>query len=563
MPPMSIRFFQFTAALETPSGVMVLSVLLAAALAAIVLLAAHVLRRRRGASAASDDAYFRSIVTELPDAVFVLDQGIIRYVNRQALSLLGLDDVSAVLGKPFASFFQLRAEASPTEGDAPLAADEAEARASKMESLVDSVWNRTDGHRIPVQFRMRTVEWGPERLLMLVARDITRLKRLQRERQQLQEQLLQAQKLEAVGHLAGGIARQFNNLLTGILGNAELILLQHPDKPLLEPLHSVITAAQRAAELTDQLLAFARRGKLRVAGVDLHELLGELGQLIRNTFPRNIQVALELRAAPAMVRGDRNQLYQAFMNLAINARDAMPDGGTLAFTTAVTRLSEEDSRTLRLKHAGDYLAVEVTDTGPGIDPQVLPHIFEPFFSTKTVGQPAGLGLPMVYGTIQNHGGGIHVETRAGRGTVFRLYLPLQAEPAEAAAAVAEQVVVAGRILVLDAEELVALFLEKLLRARNFTVTVFNDPGHALAFCRGETAPVDLAILDLNMDESRGRAVFDAIRRVWPSVPVIITSGYATEEWIQEILGAGAVEYLPKPFQSKDVLEMIQSVLARR
>lgn len=561
---MPSRYLQLVAALETSGGVVVLSVLLATALAAIILLAARLRhRRRRTDDATVEDAYFRSIVTELPDAVFVLDQGLIRFVNRQALTLLGLDDADAVRGKPFASFFQLRTDAAPTEGDAPLAADEGTASASKMESLVDSVWNRTDGRSIPVQFRMRTVERGPARFLVLVARDITRLKQLQRERRQLQEQLLQSQKLEAVGHLAGGIARQFNNLLTGILGNAELILLQHPDKPLLEPLHSVITAAQRAAELTDQLLAFARRGKLRVSRVDLHELLGELGQLLRNTFPRNIQVTLELRADPAAVRGDRNQLYQVFMNLAINARDAMPGGGTLTFATAGTRLSEADSRALHLKRAGDYLAVEVSDTGPGIDPKILPHIFEPFFSTKTAGQPAGLGLPMVYGTIQNHGGGIHVETQAGRGTSFRLYLPLQAEPAEADAASVALAPAVGRILVLDAEELVALFLQKLLQARDFTVTAFNDPQNALAFCQGESAPVDLAIMDLSMDESRGRAVFDAIRRTWPQVPVIITSGYATEEWIQEILNAGAVEYLPKPFQSGDVLAMIQSVLARR
>lgn len=561
---MPSRYPQLVAALETSGGVAVLSILLAAALVAIILLAAQLRRRRRGTDdTTAEDAYFRSIVTELPDAVFVLDQGLIRFVNRQALTLLGLDDAAAVQGKPFASFFQLRTEAAPTEGDVPLAADEGTASASKLESLVDSVWNRTDGRSIPVQFRMRTVERGPARFLVLVARDITRLKQLQRERRQLQAQLLQAQKLEAVGHLAGGIARQFNNLLTGILGNAELILLQHPDKPLLEPLHSVITAAQRAAELTDQLLAFARRGKLRVTRVDLHELLGELGQLIRNTFPRNIQMTLELQTDLAVVRGDRNQLYQAFMNLAINARDAMPDGGTLTFTTGVTRISEEDIQTLHLKRAGDYLMVEVSDTGPGIDPKILPHIFEPFFSTKTAGQPAGLGLPMVYGTVQNHGGGIHVETRAGRGTSFRLYLPLQAEPAEADAANAAPAPVVGRVLVLDAEELVALFLQKLLQARDFTVTVFSDPQNALTFCQGEAAPVDLAILDLSMDESRGRAVFDAIRRTWPRVPVIITSGYATEEWIQEILNAGAVEYLPKPFQSGDVLAMIQSVLARR
>lgn len=561
---MPSRYPQLVAALETSGGVVVLAILLAAALVAIVLLAAQLRRRMRGtADPTAADAYFRSIVTELPDAVFILDQGLIRFVNRQALTLLGLDDAAAVQGKPFASFFQLRTEAAPTEGDVPLTADEGTASASKLESLVDSVWNRTDGRSIPVQFRMRTVECGPARFLMLVARDITRLKQLQHERRQLQKQLLQAQKLEAVGHLAGGIARQFNNLLTGILGNAELILLQHPDKPLLDPLHSVITAAQRAAELTDQLLAFARRGKLRVTRVDLHELLSELGQLIRNTFPRNIQVTLELRADPAVIRGDRNQLYQALMNLAINARDAMPEGGTLTFASTVTRVADEDSQALHLKRAGDYLAVEVSDTGPGIDPKILPHIFEPFFSTKTAGQPAGLGLPMVYGTVQNHGGGIHVESRAGRGTAFRLYLPLQAEPVEADATSAAPALVVGRILVLDAEELVALFLQKLLQARDFTVTVFNDPQNALAFCQGEAAPVDLAILDLSMDENRGRAVFDAIRRTWPRVPVIITSGYATEEWIQEILNAGAVEYLPKPFQSGDVLAIIQSVLARR
>jgi PAS domain S-box-containing protein len=540
-----------------------LAVLLVAALAAAAGLYIRLRRARPAAGGNEPDAdYFRSIVTELPDAVFVLDQGLIRFVNRNALALVGLADPAAVEGQPFAAFFQLRAETAPTEGDAPLAAGEEEALASKMESLVDSVWQRADGSSIPVQFRVRTVAWRQERLLVLVARDVSRLKQLQRDRLQLQEQLLLSQKLEAVGHLAGGIARQFNNLLTGILGNAELILLQRPDKPLLEPLHSVITAAQRAAELTDQLLAFARRGKLRVAGVNLHELLGELESLIRNTFPRNIRVILDLQAAAPTVRGDRNQLYQALMNLAINARDAMPAGGTLLISTAETFVSDDDARQMRLKRAGVHLTLAVSDTGPGIDPRILPHIFEPFFSTKAAGQTGGLGLPMVYGTVQNHGGAIRVETEAGKGATFRIFLPPQAHAVEPAEGSKPGVQKPGRILVLDSEELVALFLNKLLQSRNYEVTVFDDPQPALSFCLGSAAPVDLAILDLSMDETRGRAVFDAIRRIWPRVPVIVTSGYATEDWIQEILGAGAVAYLPKPFQSKDVLETIGAALGR-
>lgn len=301
----------------------------AAAVVFATLWGAAVLRNRRQRAAVADAeqvaAHYRAIIRDLPDAVFVLDEGAISFVNRKALDLLDLQDAGEALGRPFSSFFQLGSAEAP---DMPLKTPNGNGGGldTRSESLIDSVWQRIDGTSLQVQFRIRTAEWKNRRAMVLVAKDVTRLKALQRDRELLQEQLIQSQKMQAVGHLAGGIAHEFNNLLTGIVGNAELILAEGRDKPWSEHALSVIEAAQRAVDQTSKLLAFARKGKFRVTCFDVHELIRELNSLVVLTFPRNITVIQDLKAQPAVVRGDRNQIYQALMNLALNSRDAMPEG---------------------------------------------------------------------------------------------------------------------------------------------------------------------------------------------------------------------------------------------
>ncbi len=512
-------------------------------------------------------AHFQGILHELPDAVFVLDQGAISFVNQKALELLDFRDAAQAIGRPFSDLFLLgggdapelpglKAPAGPGGEGGPLD--------SRSESLIDSVWQRVDGKSLQVQFRIRTVEWKGRRAMVLVAKDVTRLKALQKDREQLQEQLVQSQKMMAVGHLAGGIAHEFNNLLTGITGNAELILAEGRDKPWAEQAQSVIEAAQGAVDLTSKLLAFARKGKFRVTCFDLHDLIRELNSLVVLTFPRNITVIQDLKAQPAVIRGDRNQIYQALMNLALNARDAMPDGGRLSFATTVQFLGEDAYRTHRLPKPGTYFCLAVSDTGTGIDAKLLPHIFEPFFTTKPQGQSAGLGLSMVYGTVQNHGGSIAVETEAGRGSIFRILLPLlSAVPDEPARPAEDAGPRTGTVLVIEPEQLVTLFLVKLLHSHGYRVLSFRSLAEARAAYDEAPEPVDLVVADIPLAEASGREDFDALRQQWTDVPVVNTSGYSSEEWDQEIRPKAGVEFLPKPFQSKDILAVVRRLISRK
>lgn len=563
--------------LPSPRGVLLaeLPTELSWALAAAVLLLSGALagvllrnRRQRAARAEAEQtaAHFRGILHELPDAVFVLDQGAISFVNQKALELLDFKEPAQALGRSFSSLFQLG------DGEVPLlpglklpagSGGEGSPMDSRSESLIDSVWQRVDGKSLQVQFRIRTVEWRGRRAMVLVAKDVTRLKALQKDREQLQEQLVQSQKMQAVGLLAGGIAHEFNNLLTGITGNAELILAEGRDKPWAEQAQSVIEAAQRAVDLTSKLLAFARKGKFRVTCFDLHDLIRELNSLVVLTFPRNISVVQDLKAHPAVIRGDRNQIYQALMNLALNARDAMPEGGRLSFATTVQFLGEEAFRSHRVPRPGTYFCLTVSDTGCGIDGKILPHIFEPFFTTKPQGQSAGLGLSMVYGTVQNHGGSITVETEAGRGSSFRILLPLlSAAPEEPVRPAEDAEPRTGTILVIEPEQLVTLFLVKLLHSNGYRVLSFRSLAEARAALQDAPETVDLAVADLPLADASGREDFDALRHHWPGVPVINTSGYSSEEWDREIRPKAGVEFLPKPFQSRDILAVVRRLICK-
>lgn len=364
------------------------------------------------------EKHFHSLFMDFPDAVFVLEGGNILHANLQGLRLLSAKSPEDVQGKEFASFFQLTSS-EPESGKA-----EPPVFGKRMESLVETVWERVDGARLPVQFRIRTIPWKGRPAVVLVARDVTRIKARQEEREKMSAQLAQSQKMEAIGHLAGGVAHEFNNLLTSILGNAEIITHEAVTEDVRAKAQNMMTSARRAADLTNKLLAFARKGKYKIAPIDLHTVIEEIATLAAHTFPRSIQVIKDLLPEPVPVLGDPKQLRQILIDLAVNAREAMPNGGALIFSTTLANLGEAEARKHDLPQPGKYLLVSVSDSGSGIDPAVLPHIFEPFFTTKPKRGGSGLGLAMVYGILKNHDGSIEVETKQDAGTTFRVYLPL-------------------------------------------------------------------------------------------------------------------------------------------
>jgi signal transduction histidine kinase/ActR/RegA family two-component response regulator len=375
--------------------------------------------------------------------------------------------------------------------------------------------------------------------------------------QESERNLLQAQKMETVGRLAGGVAHDFNNQLTAILSNAEHLGDALDGREEAGVAHAIRDAALRSARLVKQLLAFARKGPSRLVAVDVHRTIEEVVTLLSHSIDKRIVVGARLEASPSAVRADADRLHTALVNLALNARDAMPDGGTLTFETRRVELDAARCAALPFDLSpGSYLELRVIDTGVGIPEPARAHLFEPFFTTKGVGKGSGLGLAEVYGTMRSHHGAVTVETAAGRGTTFALLFP-------AAPALAVEVAAAGarkdgaraeapsqrrlRVLLADDERNVRLSLGLLLRTSGHEVVECEGGEHAVATYRQNPQRIDVVILDMMMPDLSGRDVFSRLRSARPDVPVIVSSGFSAGSDLDALRGEPGVFYLAKPY----------------
>ncbi len=396
-----------------------------------------------------------------------------------------------------------------------------------------------------------------------VGRDVT-------ERVRLEEELAEALKMEAVGQLAGGIAHDFNNLMTGILCHAGLLKDNPgPAEDVREAAGLIEGAARRAAELTSRLLGFARRGKLQDVPVDLNAAVETTVSLLRRSLDSRIRVRTCFQADRAVVRGDPVQMEQVVLNLAFNARDAMPEGGDMVFTTEVRDLTEAEGAGHPRAAPGPHVVLAVQDTGCGIPDEIRDRIFEPFFTTKPRGRGTGMGLAMVYGIARNHGGWVDVDTAVGRGSTFRVFLPEaheeapDAEPAAEAPPSARAGVPAtgpGRILVVDDEALVRNVVDRMLTGLGYKVVTADDGRQAAELYRRFHRDIDLVIVDMVMPEMDGRECFRALRGIDPAVRVILSTGQAGEGTIQDVLDEGMVGFVQKPYQAAQLAEAVRRAL---
>jgi signal transduction histidine kinase len=365
-----------------------------------------------------------------------------------------------------------------------------------------------------------------------------------------ERQLAAAQRMEAVGTLAGGIAHDFNNLLTGIVGFAQVLRERLAgDAEAASDLDEILCGAERAAALTHQLLAFARRQPIAPALVDVNTLVGDLTRFLRRVVGEHIEVAVDLAPALPPVRVDPGQIEQVVMNLCVNARDAMPVGGTLQIET-------------RVISAGPGLrevALRVSDTGVGIPAHVREHVFEPFFTTKATGRGTGLGLAVSYGIVKQHGGSITFESEPGRGTRFEIRLPAAPGVAEVARAAAPAAVRGGseRILVADDEPLVRVLAERVLSALGYEVILAEDGADAVEKVRALPDGPDLVVLDVVMPRRRGPDALEEMRRLRPGLRAVFMSGY--DPAAQEPLRAG-VPLLAKPFGPAALARKVRELL---
>jgi len=374
--------------------------------------------------------------------------------------------------------------------------------------------------------------------------------RAEAEHLRLEEQLQRGQKLEAIGQLAGGVAHDFNNLLTAILGNAEL-LRRHKGATadVREEIDEILSAGRRGAELVRQLLSFARKGAGQPVPVDVNTLVADTASLLRRGTTPNIFVHTELCEEPLVIDADAPMIENALLNLGINARDAMPEGGHLTFTTRRVVVDARSTDHLAGLPPGTWVEVSVNDTGVGMSEDVKGHLFEPFFTTKAPGKGTGLGLASVYGTVKAHAGQIGVASEPGRGTQFSLYLPLvDGDPEPTAASEPEAVTPRpSHILLVDDDDAVRSAAKRMLIELGCTVSTAVDGLEALEFFGAHRRDVDLVILDLQMPNLDGRTTFRELRRIEPKVRVLITSGYAAKDEAEKCLTEGALDFLPKPF----------------
>jgi two-component system cell cycle sensor histidine kinase/response regulator CckA len=388
-------------------------------------------------------------------------------------------------------------------------------------------------------------------------RDIT-------EQKKLQGQLQHAQKMEAVGTLAGGIAHDFNNLLQAVQGYAELLSRGKPkDHPDCAGLQKILNAAKRGAELTRQLLTFSRKVESRKRPLDLNHEVHEIRRLLERTLPRMIDIELHLAEDLKIANADPVQMEQVLMNLAVNSKDAMPQGGGLLIETKNVTLDVDFCKNHLGSRPGDYVMLGVSDTGHGMDGRTIAHIFEPFYTTKGPGQGTGLGLAMVYGIVKEHEGYITCHSAPGVGTTFKIYLPTVDEPAEAHEE-RERVCQVKKgseiILLVDDEEFIRDVAVQLLREFGYTVLTAANGEAALEIYRKEHGRIDLVILDLIMPGMGGMKCLREILKVNPQGRVLVASGYSAGGPAREAIDAGARGYLGKPYDIDKMLSVIREVL---
>jgi PAS domain S-box-containing protein len=505
---------------------------------------------------------YRSLFQSLSDAVLILDGSRIVECNSAAERILGYSRAQ-LLSR---SLDQLCAARQPDgQTSDTLMRSFVPAALAGGPSRTEWVLAKGDGTPVECEVSVSRFEHGRSAHAQLLVRDISDRKRAERVQAQLEANLRWAQKMEAVGTLAGGVAHDFNNLMHAVTGYAELLLIDESNRAIAAELEEIREAAVRASTLTRQLLLFSRRVESDLQPLDVRAEVERIGRILERTIPKMVEIDLVLSSELSQVNADPGQVEQVLVNLALNASDAMPDGGKLVFE-ARNQTLESDYADARVNlAAGDYVVVTVTDTGQGMDRATLDRIFEPFFTTKDPGKGTGLGLAMVYGIVKAHGGQITCYSEPGVGTTFNVYFPALQDAARRSVEPASEAPIprgSELVLLVDDERQVRKVARQLLESYGYRVMEAETGEAALRHFEGEHA-VDLVILDYIMPGMGGRRCLERLRDLAPDVPVIISTGYSAEATSDELLRAGAQAFVGKPYQSRTLLRVVRRVLDAR
>ena len=505
-------------------------------------------RRALDAQKESEERY-RTVTENSNDGIAILRGEEYVYVNGRFVELFGYEHPDDLTGRPVSMTIHPDDLAKVSENNRK------RRRGGKIPPRCEMKGLKKDGTSIHLEVSVARTTYSGKPVSLIYLRDIT-------ERKSLEAQLRQSQKMEAIGQLAGGIAHDFNNILTALMGYAGLLQMNIDEKDRVRSYVSqILASSQRAANLTQGLLAFSRKQAIALRPCNVNTIIENVESLLRRLLTEDIDLRMEFTRKPLTVMADTTQIEQVILNLATNARDSMPQGGTLSINTAEVELEPEFAGINESGEPGPYALISVRDTGTGMDDGTKEKIFEPFFTTKEAGKGTGLGLAIVYGIVKQHNGYIAVSSEPGSGTVFSVYLPVgktQAEPTPRTFADIR----GGDETILIAEDNrdARLLTTEILTHSGYTVIQAVDGEDAIGKFTEHRDRISLLILDVVMPKKNGKEVFEAIRKLSPGIRTIFTSGYTNDIVLEKGILDKSVEFVPKPAPIAELLSRIRHVL---
>lgn len=514
-------------------------------------------KKLQEALAESEEKY-RAVVENASDAIFVADPdtGILLNVNRKAEELTGRTK-SELVGMH-------QSELHPPEKVEKYKTKFISATEEEGKEFFEVEVVHRDGTRIPVEISSGgTFDTGKQRIHIGLFRDISERKKAEENHNRLQKQLLQSQKTEAIGQLAGGVAHEINNMLGVIIGYTQLAAQDVGNDEIFDSnLKYVLKAARRSKEITSKLLAFARNEEPRKQITAASDILADLEPLVKHSFPKKIEIRTGVEADVA-IHADKTQLHQALLNICNNARDAMPDGGSLDITVSTETLSGVFCENCGAEMSGDYCVIKVKDTGCGIHDDDRDRIFEPFYTTKEVGKGTGLGLSVTLGIVHNHEGHIRLETSPGKGTSVILYFKAEmmcGEKESVAQKPARGSYGDECIMIVDDEPEMLSVLATMLEKAGFKTLPASSAGEAIDIYKQKSDSIDLVLLDMIMPEKDGGELYNDLRKIRQDVKAVVSSGYSDEAETETLLEQGVLDFIQKPFFPDQLFTTIRKAI---
>ena len=507
-------------------------------------------RMRVEASLRESEESLRLLIESAPIGVQISHEGKYQYVNPAFVAMFGYERADEIVGLPLADLL------SPADKDVVESRMKPSSDTGETVVFHEITGMKKNGAPFSVSVWSTSITFRGESGILGFVADVS-------EEKALRSQLLRAQKLEAVGTLAGGIAHDFNNLLTVVLGHADMLVRRYDQQDrAYGAVRAIREAARHGRDLVRRILTFSRNVDTALQPVDLNWEVRQAQGLLQRTLPAMIGIEMQLGDRLSMVSADPSQVQQVLLNLVLNARDAMPDGGRLVIRTSNAFLDEDYCKLHPPIEPGEYVLLEVADTGHGMDKDVLDHMFEPFFTTKKASEGSGLGLAMVFGIVESHRGHITCESRSGQGTTFKIYLPVTTEEAGIDPVSTLQLPAMGKgtVLIVDDDDLIRELGREMLGLAGYRVLTAANGIEALEIYKNLGAEISLVILDLLMPEMDGTKCLEELLTIDPEVKVLVASGYTLDGVGERSLQKGAKGFISKPFETKQLLKSIFDAL---